>query len=323
VSRRPKLDTIPADWLLLVAREWASGDYNDNQSAAHVTKVLESAASRGNEEAGWLLAVMTRNGPIPNVTAHSHDYSEWLAKIMTAEEGPRAQYYRGRELARLPEPQIHDDVDALLLCSAESGFAPAMAELIYSRFDESGMKWLKMAAERNDPYGLFRLGELAAAGETSRRFQLWEAAAKLGHALSMSRLTHFFLGVAGLDWAILRARYILLTADQHSMDGLDHVFYHENADVQLMFVVGRELEGYDQFWDEGRRLEAHFERCIDLFLTVSHRARLAALQTMAMLRRHHGFPRDVAMLIARRVYQTRDDASVWLEPLQPKAKNKA
>ena len=49
-SRRDRLASIPPDHLLLMAREWLFDGLNWNKSAAHVTKVLESAAGRGSEE---------------------------------------------------------------------------------------------------------------------------------------------------------------------------------------------------------------------------------------------------------------------------------
>ena len=55
-SRRDRLASIPPDHLLLMARVWLFGGLNNhNTSAAHVTKVLESAAARDSEESGWLL----------------------------------------------------------------------------------------------------------------------------------------------------------------------------------------------------------------------------------------------------------------------------
>ncbi len=83
-----------------------------------------------------------------------------------------------------------------------------------------------------------------------------------------------------------------------------------------MFVVGRELESYDQFWDDDKRFPDNLARCVDVFLTLTHRARVAALQTVSALPRR-GLPRDVAVLIARSVYATREDAFAWRTPQTP------
>ena len=64
-SRTDRLASIPPDHLLLMAREWVFGGYNDNTSVAHVIKVLESAAARGSEESGWLLNKLRSMGDVP------------------------------------------------------------------------------------------------------------------------------------------------------------------------------------------------------------------------------------------------------------------
>ena len=117
---------------------------------------------------------------------------------------------------------------------------------------------------------------------------------------------------------MLMARFVLLSAKHgESVPGVSEALRKHDTgcatadDTQLLFVVGRELEGYDQFWDENRCVPNDLQRCIDVYLTVSHFARVAALQTITALRQHR-FPRDVAVLIARRVYATREDAYAWL-----------
>ena len=82
--------------------------------------------------------------------------------------------------------------------------------------------------------------------------------------------------------------------------------------MAVLCAAGRELEGYDQFWDADKQPHDSFSRCIDVYLTVTHRARRAALQTVAGLR-ELGLPRDVAVLIGRAVYATRTDAWSWWE----------
>ena len=129
----------------------------------------------------------------------------------------------------------------------------------------------------------------------------------------------FFYGhqVLPHDVALLLARFALLRGD-HSPIAVDlrsviQRFDQANsaADTQLLFVVGRELEGYDQFWDAGRHVSDQVARCIDVYLTITHCARVAALQTISSLKQR-GIPRDVAVLIGRLVYATRDDAILWL-----------
>jgi len=315
VSRRPKLDSIPDDWLLRMARESLFG----LDSVGHAMKLLGTVAARGNEEAAWLLDVIRR------YHYFCKNKSDWLAEIMAREEGPRAQYYRGRALVQLKGT---NDVHALSLLreSAESGFAAAMALLgLCLRIqlsDDEGTAWLRQAANRNDPDALHWVGDSNA----SRRFELWEAAAKRGHPESMWYLTEFGpQRFSPVDIVTLQARSVVIS--RGTIYGRESIV--NQTDAPLMYIIGRELEGYDQLWDMEHKgdfsewmdgapfrrqyLAQKFVPCIDLFLTVSHRARVAALQTIVVLIRHYGFPRDLAVLIARRVYQTREEAVLWLQ----------
>ena len=100
-SRRDRLASIPPDHLLLMAREWVLGGNNSNESVAHVTKVLESAAARGSEESGWLLDKLRSKGDIPEFGDNWNAKWKWVADIMATEDSPRAQYYQGRARCRL------------------------------------------------------------------------------------------------------------------------------------------------------------------------------------------------------------------------------
>ena len=80
--------------------------------------------------------------------------------------------------------------------------------------------------------------------------------------------------------------------------------------MAVVCAAGRELEGYDQFWDDGMHPHDSFITCLEVYLAVMHRARRAALQTVAGLK-ELGLPRDVAVLIGRAVYATRTDACAW------------
>ena len=81
-------------------------------------------------------------------------------------------------------------------------------------------------------------------------------------------------------------------------------------DVAVLCAAGRELEGYDQLWDAGKQPNDLYLSCMELHFSVTHRARRAALQTVAGLR-EVGLPRDVAVLIGQMVYETRTDAWSW------------
>jgi TPR repeat protein len=112
-------------------------------SAAHATKLLLSAASRGNEEADWLQSLTTSRAAVEPAARLA-----WLAEIMSREGSSRAKYYQARAEG------LRDD---LLSQSAESGYAPAMSRLGMNLMDDEredeGFSWLRKAVEQQDADG--------------------------------------------------------------------------------------------------------------------------------------------------------------------------
>jgi TPR repeat protein len=162
-----RLGSISPDHLLLMAREWCAGDWNFNESSAHFVKVLGSASSRGNEEASWLLGVVTEQGAVPEFETLTARL-EWLAKLMIA-ASPRAMAYRGTALSGLGRYE-----EAVLLqSSAEAGYLPAMAAwddlLLDLGFYEIAIQWIMTAAILNDPSGCEQLAFCYDHGEGLER----------------------------------------------------------------------------------------------------------------------------------------------------------
>ncbi len=165
--RSCRLNSISPDHLLLMAREWCFGDWNFNESSGHVVKVLESASSRGNEEASWLLGVMTEHGVVPEFASLAARL-EWLVALMIA-KSPIAMTYKGFALSFLGRYE-----EATLLRQAsEAGYAPAMAAwgetLLNSGFHEVAIPWFITAADLNDPNGCTHLAFCYDHGEGVER----------------------------------------------------------------------------------------------------------------------------------------------------------
>lgn len=206
---------------------------------------------------------------------------------------------------------------ALLRTSAEGGFVPAMAELgNHQQLGEEGLIWLRKAVEHNDPCGLHRM----ALNNPSARFALCTAAAKRGHPESM-RLLGFtcFETLGSIECASLLARAMLLSgwkppSTDNLWAGVKSIKAGQASpgEVQLVYNFGRELEGFAQFWDANHRLglDYQYKYSIDVYLAVSHGARRAALQLILGLR-ERGVPRDVALMIAKFLYKSRNDAAAW------------
>jgi hypothetical protein len=293
-----RLASIPPDHLLLMARNWTLGGDNYNISAAHVTKVLASAAARGNnEESGWLL------DKLHNIPEFGEDLKakwRWVAEIMATEDSPRAQYYQGVALWQLDE----DDASLnLLRQSAEAGFAPAMSYLgSVVEDEEEKMAWFRKAAELNDPDGLYELARHVEVG----RFELLCEAAARGHAGSMYRLANTFLDrLSPVEVTTLGARHVIYSGNWTFAGPT----IEDAKDVSALYAAGRELDGYDQFWDTDEHPHESLLKCVEIYHIITRRARRAALACVLVLK--SCLCRDVARIIAKLVYDSRFDAKKW------------
>ena len=148
--------------------------------------------------------------------------------------------------------------------------------------EEEKLAWFRKAAELNDPDGLYgfayRVEEEVGVGI------LCEAAAR-GHARTMLCLASNFSDrlppievatfVAGhmlysgwTDFFISLLRDAARRSDKEQADA---------SNVAVSCAAGRELEGYDQLWNKGRRPVTLLLRCFVVLLAMMHRAWRAAL----------------------------------------------
>jgi len=117
----------------------------------------------------------------------------------------------------------------------------------------------------------------------------------------MLLLQYANINVASGLRARYRGLYTLYTGDGGPI-------YRKMFSVHEEYVIGRDLDGFDDFWDGTRSIHKRDEwlnECIELYLTHSHSARRAALQTVVALRPLLG--RDVARMIGKLVYLVRDE----------------
>lgn len=318
-GRRRRLESVEATHLVSVVRGWLF-DFDPSCALTldRVARVLATAAGRGSAEAGWLLGIVQSHAPMP-LGVGSLELRKWLcdAAALQARQGHAiAQYYAGRALL---SHQWHcEEGVTMLQLSAAAGFAPAMAVLgdywsgVRGRKAE-GLDWLQRAAELRDPDGLY----FSACRDSGRQLQLFAAAAGHGHVDSLYFLTTRSFDADALTNAKLFARFLFLSGAAHStVEGVDAAVSRlerdrKDGDAQLCFVVGRELEGYEQLWHTGKAVLPSLDRCIQLYNAVCVAARRAAVHAVLCLR-ERGVPRDVAALVARRVFGSREQASIWL-----------
>jgi hypothetical protein len=295
-----------------------------------VISLLHCASVKGLEEATWL-----HNLILPGMVGIRNplrllDTRAWLASLLAQEDNPRGKHYYAR--ARLyafhftpfkrMSPIEWDNAllqtNALFDQLAVAEYAPSFAHVVGS-VDVPRSAWLEKAVTYGDAEGLamcaaFLTGDnLERSEEVEQRvFELFSRAAELGHPAAMLRLSDMLWDRGTvINFAQWRARYICATGRSDTskfckfLEGRNGFVHQDDAWQQIFFVVGKEMEGFDLIWSEFKTLPEVLVHSIDVYLTVIHAARLASLCSLWAL----GL--DVAHLLAVRVWNLRNTASVW------------
>lgn len=315
-SRRKRVGEMDAAVLTQMVRRALVEEFAQH-SGSHIAMLAENAALRGSEEAAFVWELICKKGPIPDIDLEGSlgvgallnaqlKRWNWVAQQTANDESLWALLYRGVALLRLGDPRGM----TVLRAAVQRGCVPAAGELGRALFEQfhsenEGIAFLLTAADGKDATGLYWLGR----ADHERRFELWTAAAARGHILALQSMVQECskeLGV--MACAALSSRAALCSGvcdlkvlSDIDFDGNDFT----NGEKAIIYVVGRELEGYEQLWNcipQGPELRMSVVH----FLHVNCAARRAALQTL-----HLRVPRDVAVLIAMAVYRTREDALAW------------
>lgn len=321
-SRRGKLDSLVPEQLVLVVREslFCANVASRHHTVAPELRLLRHAAGRGCEEAAWLLGLLTSEGGVPHFGRDRAARARWLARRV-GEDSARGAYYGGLAVGS-SDPAAGVE---LLRQAALRGCVPAMsalgAALLELKAEAEGRAWLRRAADASDPDGL-ALAARYVERSPDVALGLYQRAAALGSLHGVFEYARWAKDKT--ERAMLWGRWVLLSGGSYwDAREVEEVLWRlseghavDRHDVQLVFVSGRELEGYEQFWDDdGRRITSGQATCVDVYLMVTYRARRAALQVLAGLRQR-GFPREIAGLIGRCVYDTRrEDAFAWFDGL--------
>lgn len=314
VSRRSRLESVDPHHLVLVVRRqvldpWSRWHLSD------LVAVARSSALRGCEEAEWLLTHLEgAKVPVREDGRWGEESLAWLLGTIANEESPIALYYTA-QMTSVPYAG-RDAVTDMFEQAARDGFAPAMAALSEWTMDFATLPWATRAAALHDPDALNFLAQM----QDPEDFALHLEAATYGSAGSMHWLSDVSdeMGLSQLQRSYWRARAFFLfgtdRANHVVSDALSrmtavHVQWREE-DVRLVFQVGREVEGFEQVRRNPPEASYDIHRCIDLYLWIVHTARRAALQAVVVMRQL-GVPRDVAIMIGRIVYSSRDDVAAW------------
>lgn len=313
--------------VMLLAREVLFSFGEECVPSALVT-LLQSATERHNVEALWLVNVVAKmpttweekkaeDGQRLNLAvAQSRHRWRWLAEELKGDNNDNsflARYYRGQAMCKF---HLHQGVN-LLRSAAEEGHVPSMSAVALA-IGGNGILfklWAQKAANCGDPDG-FALWARCVE-DAPVKLALYEQSAALGSFRGMIALAR--PPRTSVRRTVLWARQGVLSGSrfEDAVEVLACVTRMQQGqtlypgEVELLYVAGRELEGFETFWHEKSKLVLERMACIDFYLTVTHRARRAALQTIVGLRELRVL-RDVCVLIAMRVYQTREsDAISW------------
>lgn len=262
---------------------------------------LQSAARRGDEEATWLLQMREKNSS-----------SEF-------DESPRGRYYSGLSLGgRLMADEAFMQIQLAALHRFPRAMSAFGEQCILHGNVKDGLEFLADAVAVDDAEGVALWAVHAPGIGESERRALRERAAAMGSLLGLSECVRW--ASSRVERAILSARNVVMSGntlwEAHEVEAavelLSEEFPMDAQDARVLFLAGRELEGYEQLWREDaiEKPTRSQRACIGVYLTVTHRARQAALQAVVGLRAA-GLHRDVALDIAKRVYATREDAYSW------------
>jgi hypothetical protein len=305
---------IAPEILVLMASAWMQGRVQggitiNDCATRRALWLLGIASGLHCKEARWLLEVLA-DVPCFEMDYHAFPWNKetWLEERMKHDDTPMCQYYRGLVLACRSGGDLGDTGHALLLASAEGGYAPALAWFGKTE----GSAWLQRVLELLSPEFCCFLGYLPR----QRRLMVLKlclsfysqgvrALGSLGAMFGSLQLFHKFLGP--LAFATLSARWIAFTGKMEPAVNFIKEKLALVDSVEVRLVVGRELDGFFEW----RRFvccahpwKMELEDCVSLYIATKHAARRAALQALLVLRQL-GTPKDVAVLIARRVYSSR------------------
>lgn len=293
---------------------------------------LRLAASRGHEEAAWLVARIKipssssdnigRGAPIRSIsfigddTARSDRYLWWFASRSGS---------------------IGEEYPSILKC-AEAGDAICQ-HIIAERYDDvedfkSAAVWYSKSAKQDFGRSAYQLSillkmdmtELPADKQESKRLLL--QAVKLNYQPAIRELysllqqtpdtsVEFSINAATLDArACIMDSWRSLSGLEKKLDVAKLNFNNSesrNDAIRMYYAVGQEFDGYNYYH---MRLEGTIGEDVSvptakLYRRMSSKARRIAIQTIITLRRL-GMVKDIAILIAKLVYQSRVE-SVWYE----------
>lgn len=347
-SRISKNKTIPTSYIMRIFRSFLFlNDYDDDDAYSEFFKrplsrdvdnyfnLVKNAAERNNDEAEWMYDLIMRNDGIKLDLKDYSDFDEslepmfnWVLRLIPIESflDPLVKnknlkymyYYVACALLNKLKTEDEDgfgrfdleNTDQIRLMLSEScrlGFSPAFVKLASLSTSTTKKKLLEHAYKLGDPDAAYILGH-------------FEEASKLGFPLRETYLVNIKDDYVREK---LLARTIFLTEEIffYSLFNDQYKYEYEKKkkkntytqkDIYMLYVIGKELDGYDEFWNTQEISNDWFaNEAINVYTVVTQRTRSAVLQLTKILQEKR-FPRDVIRIITRRVYQERaQDVFLW------------
>lgn len=258
---------IPECYWLDLVRVWVYD--GTGMSSNTVKRILLSMESK---EGVWL---QNKLKDMPEFNGNVEDKWRWFVEVMSREDNMYANYYHAT---------------ALDMCN-NIHFLKRHTQTSFTLFMKSALEGFSLAMEDVNAYGNDTFPQSSC--ETVNINPMATISNGCIHCLNY-----------------LVKRKLLPTVQLARFDGLllllsgDREFYHGKHSKLEQFVAGREVDGYEELWSD-RHLYCEPFYCNRYYHIVTNCARRSALQTVVILRSKGVVP-DVARLIGRLVYQTRE-----------------
>lgn len=272
--------------------------YQDHDA---VVPLMTAAAQLGHEEAQWLLFLFGENPPIRAMGYLAFLIKDNMAAQRSYAEGaaafgnPLAQYIMSEFMMR------DDNVDEAMLYLEKSilqNFPLAMHKKILlsvqGRIPRTDNDLRLRGAQLGHPVHARALFIVNLNGGSSYKKNIFEAAKWLAKTLIADSFQ---------SWDDL------VTFLSNQLINVDHA--HDRRSVRVIFTVGREFDGYAELF-QLMPIPVDLvlmNKILVIYRRIMARIRTAAMFTVHLFRRVLG--RDVATLISKAVYATRNEPYAW------------
>ncbi len=294
----------------------------------NVEKGLRMARECSHPDAKWLCSLFSPGASEPVLVA-----DVWRVMEAQGEDDPRALHV----LAGLfSNPHYSRERIRLLRRAAELGYAPAQAELSFCCPQEEELKWAKAAAAQGDRAGLAQLAwclekRRGCESDAAKVDALFLEAAELGDVGAMFAAGLYAFSECQWErylwWGRAAARGCSRVLQDFHLGAKRQLKWYEagGGSGRVIFELGAAYRGhvdvrglvvFGERISKKKRAEVA-QRCVDLHERWCRLAR-AAIECWLLVAARLGVVKDIRLLLARSLWESRSDWSSVLPYLLPK-----